>query len=50
MKTKRLAVISLLLASLLILPACEIAGDTSDLTVSDTTAETMADTETEPLR
>ena len=47
MKTKRLAVISLLLASLLILPACEIAGDTSDLTVSDTTAETMADTETE---
>ena len=47
MKTKRLATVALLLASLLILPACEIAGDTSDLTVSDTTAETVADTETE---
>ena len=49
MKTKRLAVIALLLASLLILPACEIAGDTSDLTVSDTTAESVADTETEAV-
>ena len=49
MKTKRLAVIALLLASLLILPACEIAGDTSDVTVSDTTAESVADTETEAV-
>ena len=47
MKPKRLATVALLLASLLILPACEIAGDAPDVTVSDTTAETVADTETE---
>ena len=40
---------ALLLASLLILPACEIAGEPSDGTVSDTAAESVADTATEAV-
>ncbi len=48
MKMKRLTIIAFLLASLLILPACEIAGDT-ETHAPDTTAEAVADTETQAV-